>query len=66
MYSLAAEDNITPGVSLLPNTNGLSIEPDEIKTSFALMYHKRCFGKYFWVLGKWSPIRSDITSMLWS
>ena len=52
MYSLAAEDNITPGVSLLPNTNGLSIEPDEIRTSFALMYHKRCLGKYFWVLGK--------------
>ena len=52
MYSLAAEDNITPGVSLLPNTKGLSIEPDDIKTSFALIYQRRCLGKYFWVLGR--------------
>ena len=43
-YSFAAEDNITPGVSLFPNTSGLSIDPEEIKTSFALIYQSLCFG----------------------
>ena len=37
--AFAADANITPGVSLFPKTIGLSIDPDEIKTSFARLYH---------------------------
>ena len=43
-YSLAAEESITPGVSLFPKTIGLSIDPEEIKTSFARMYHNLLLG----------------------
>ena len=37
-------NNDTPGVSLFPKTIGLSIDPDEINTSFALMYQSLCLG----------------------
>ena len=46
MYSLAAADKNTPGVSLFPKTIGLSIEPVDNKTSFALMYQSLCLGVY--------------------
>ena len=51
-YSLAAEDSTTPGVSLFQKTNGLSIEPEEITTSLALMYQSLCLGLYFFDFGK--------------
>ena len=46
IYSFAADAKITPGVSLFPNTKGLSIAPVEITTSFALIYQSFCLGVY--------------------
>ena len=66
MYSFAPEDKITPGVSLFPKTIGLSIEPVDSTTSFALMYHNLCLGKNLFFFSKWSDILSNITSILWS
>ena len=44
MYSFAAEANMIPGLSLLPKTKGLSIDPVAIITSLALIYQSLCLG----------------------
>ena len=36
----------TPGVSLFPKTIGLSIDPVDSNTSFALIYQSLCLGVY--------------------
>ena len=41
---VAPDDKKIPGVSLFPNTIGLSIDPVDSITSFALIYQSRCLG----------------------
>ena len=63
-YSLAPDDKKIPGVSLFPNTIGLSIDPVDKITSFALIYQSRCLGVYLDLLFKWSPVLSNMATML--
>ena len=64
MYSFAADARTTPGVSLFPKTIGLSIDPEEITTCFALIYQSLCLGVNSSDFGKWSVTLSDITNIL--
>ena len=44
--------------------NDYTIDPEEIITSLARIYHNLCLGVYLSVFGKWSLTLSDITSIL--
>ena len=70
--SKAAINEVEESLSLLKeaakqsvtNNYNRQIDPEEITTSFALMYQSLCLGVYLFVFGKWSLILSDITSIL--
>ena len=64
IYSLAADDKTTPGVSLFPKTIGRSIDPVDKIVSLALIYQSLCLGVYFDLFDKWSPTLSNITIIL--